>query len=397
MLSNLLSHLAKPSSYQAGRTHSHPDHTKSRHPTQPGQSTSSASLTAQSYSSSRRTTTSTSRAPPLGQPIQWSARYSSPRRSRSRTHSQSCHPELQRVEERPSSYHRHRHRRHSTSLPPTTQSHASTSHTSTRSLPISSSRNEKERSQMRRQDQFWIHGPHGERRTESTSTYLRDDTHHGGQSRGRQRKRTFAPTLRREGSPISSGHAWKRSNSGITSPQTIHLNGKLYPYATSDREPLHHSCRSSSSSSAHRVAFNPYREVIRRHSPPPKPPYLTNPVREVNRPVLAERHDPRTGKAYYQYIGSLPTYLPTQHADRSSFNSKAKRNRHGSQDTRRGTRPPGFYNRRGDKFIRRGVIRRQSNPAMEWHQVFDGYPDPGQGWMDEDGNWLPEQGGILKH
>ncbi|CCA72291.1 hypothetical protein PIIN_06225 [Serendipita indica DSM 11827] len=102
-------------------------------------------------------------------------------------------------------------------------------------------------------------------------------------------------------------------------------------------------------------------------------------------------------KAYYQYIGSLPTYLPTQHADRSSFNSKAKRNRHGSQDTRRGTRPPGFYNRRGDKFIRRGVIRRQSNPAMEWHQVFDGYPDPGQGWMDEDGNWLPEQGGILKH
>ncbi|KAG8816967.1 hypothetical protein FRC17_000119 [Serendipita sp. 399] len=59
-------------------------------------------------------------------------------------------------------------------------------------------------------------------------------------------------------------------------------------------------------------------------------------------------------------------------------------------------RPKGYFNRRGDQFIRRGVVRRQAVPSMEWSDLFVGYPEPGMGWRDENGHWIPEGGGILK-
>ncbi|KAG8816834.1 hypothetical protein FRC19_011780 [Serendipita sp. 401] len=60
-------------------------------------------------------------------------------------------------------------------------------------------------------------------------------------------------------------------------------------------------------------------------------------------------------------------------------------------------RPKGYFNRRGDQFIRRGVVRRQAIPSMEWSDLFVGYPEPGMGWRDENGHWIPEGGGILRN
>jgi hypothetical protein len=59
-------------------------------------------------------------------------------------------------------------------------------------------------------------------------------------------------------------------------------------------------------------------------------------------------------------------------------------------------RPQGWYNRRGDQFIQRGVIKRQPK-HLEWDVVFAKYPEPGTGWMDAEGHYLPPTGGILKH
>jgi hypothetical protein len=59
------------------------------------------------------------------------------------------------------------------------------------------------------------------------------------------------------------------------------------------------------------------------------------------------------------------------------------------------TVPRGWYNRRGDQYIRKGVIIMQP-PERQWHPVFTAYPDVGKGWMDEDGQFLRQSGGILK-
>jgi len=59
-------------------------------------------------------------------------------------------------------------------------------------------------------------------------------------------------------------------------------------------------------------------------------------------------------------------------------------------------RPQGWYNRRGDQFIQRGVIKRQPQ-HLEWDVIFAKYPEPGTGWMDAEGHYLPPTGGILKH
>jgi hypothetical protein len=59
-------------------------------------------------------------------------------------------------------------------------------------------------------------------------------------------------------------------------------------------------------------------------------------------------------------------------------------------------RPKGWYNRRGDRFLQKGVIERQPK-HLEWHPTFGGYPEPGTGWMDENGRFMPIGGGILKN
>lgn len=59
-------------------------------------------------------------------------------------------------------------------------------------------------------------------------------------------------------------------------------------------------------------------------------------------------------------------------------------------------RPRGWYNRRGDHFVQKGVIQRQEK-HLEWHPIFNDYPEPGTGWMDENGRFLPMSGGILKN
>lgn len=60
------------------------------------------------------------------------------------------------------------------------------------------------------------------------------------------------------------------------------------------------------------------------------------------------------------------------------------------------SRPKGWYNRRGDRFVQRGVIERPAR-HLEYHPTFGGYPEPGEGWMDENGRFLPHGGGILKN
>jgi hypothetical protein len=59
-------------------------------------------------------------------------------------------------------------------------------------------------------------------------------------------------------------------------------------------------------------------------------------------------------------------------------------------------RPKGWYNRRGDRFVQKGVIEYQAK-HLEWHPTFGGYPLPGEGWMDENGHYMPSGGGILKN
>lgn len=59
-------------------------------------------------------------------------------------------------------------------------------------------------------------------------------------------------------------------------------------------------------------------------------------------------------------------------------------------------RPKGWYNRRGDRFVQKGVIERPAR-HLEYHHTFSGYPEPGEGWMDENGHFLPHAGGILKN
>jgi hypothetical protein len=59
-------------------------------------------------------------------------------------------------------------------------------------------------------------------------------------------------------------------------------------------------------------------------------------------------------------------------------------------------RPKGWYNRRGDRFVQKGVVERQAT-HMQWHPTFGGYPEPGAGWMDEHGHFMPHGGGILKN
>ncbi|CCA76832.1 hypothetical protein PIIN_10818 [Serendipita indica DSM 11827] len=145
------------------------------------------------------------------------------------------------------------------------------------------------------------------------------------------------------------------------------------------------------------------------HAPPVTPPYSTPRLAVVNPPPVAQ---PLGGyqTAYISaspgkphMVGSLPTNMTsnlTGHSPtgtsrvRTLSQTRPQQYYHAEQVY---ARPKGFFNRRGDEFIRKGVVRHQPHASMEWHPMFKDYPDPGQGWMDEEGNWIAERGGILKH
>ncbi|KIM33306.1 hypothetical protein M408DRAFT_326072 [Serendipita vermifera MAFF 305830] len=59
-------------------------------------------------------------------------------------------------------------------------------------------------------------------------------------------------------------------------------------------------------------------------------------------------------------------------------------------------RPKGWYNRRGDRFVQKGHVERVA-AHFQWHPTFKDYPEPGEGWMDENGHFMPVGGGILKN
>ncbi|KAG8828738.1 hypothetical protein FRC19_000126 [Serendipita sp. 401] len=90
-------------------------------------------------------------------------------------------------------------------------------------------------------------------------------------------------------------------------------------------------------------------------------------------------------------------FLQQFHPERLPTSNRPSTPPNWSTHVRGRPRPQGYYNRRGDRLIRRGVIVRQKDPSMEWADVFSGYPQPGMGWRNETGHWLPEGGGILRN
>ena len=112
---------------------------------------------------------------------------------------------------------------------------------------------------------------------------------------------------------------------------------------------------------------------------------------------------PSPGQMYT--VGSLPTsrtmtlagHSPPMDTRVRTLSQSRPQQYHPHAEQKAYARPRGFFNRRGDEYVRKGVVRRQAHSNMEWHPMFKDYPDPGQGWMDEEGNWIAERGGILKH
>jgi hypothetical protein len=103
----------------------------------------------------------------------------------------------------------------------------------------------------------------------------------------------------------------------------------------------------------------------------------------------------------HSYQAQAPlTAVPSRSPKRSSSTLAVPASRHKPSSSADSFfflhRPKGWYNRRGDRFVQKGVVEYQAK-HLEWHPTFGGYPPPGEGWMDENGHFMPMGGGILKN
>ncbi|CAG7848403.1 SubName: Full=Uncharacterized protein {ECO:0000313/EMBL:CCA73662.1} [Serendipita indica DSM 11827] len=214
--------------------------------------------------------------------------------------------------------------------------------------------------------------------------------------------------------------------------------------------PTGHRHRLRSNSTPH-VNFSPFIAPVVIHTPPTTPPYLTPKVAVLDElPDEQQRQEQHQGSDLYCFpskeldmtripvptegrtyiVGSYPTNSPlSEHRRLTAIPNPVRGrtvshpplnspryyiplpptppNRHHSlhkqgwqwstAQAATHARPPGYFNRRGDEFLGRGMVRRQPHARMEWHSMFGDCPDPGHGWMNEHGHWIPEGGGILKH
>lgn len=104
--------------------------------------------------------------------------------------------------------------------------------------------------------------------------------------------------------------------------------------------------------------------------------------------------------AHFDLPHSAPSKMTLhEHVASASPSTHLKPSKHQhshSQDGYFREPPKGWYNRRGDQFIQKGLVKRQPH-YLEWHRVFNKYPEPGTGWMNEEGQFLAYHGGILKN
>jgi len=115
-------------------------------------------------------------------------------------------------------------------------------------------------------------------------------------------------------------------------------------------------------------------------------------VERISIPVITASSSPQKHAHF-----SLPHSMPNQSnlVERISSQQPSKHHYTHSHESYFRHRPQGWYNRRGDQYIQRGVIKRQPH-HLEWDVIFAKYPEPGTGWMDAEGHFLPPTGGILK-
>jgi len=229
---------------------------------------------------------------------------------------------------------------------------------------------------------------------------------------GSSNTRIASSTIRRE-SPPTSSHRVSESSTHH------HHRHSSDPHRSSSANPGHHSSsqpsgerhRHNSTSHADRpslpipIPVSHSRSRSRSHSQTPSPQGSPKQTRfaalatVVHAPIVTSSG--HLAPPSHSYQAQAPISAVLHRSPKLSSSSLAvPASRHKPSSSADSffflNRPKGWYNRRGDRFVQKGVIERQAK-HLEWHPTFRGYPEPGEGWMDENGRFMPTGGGILKN